>query len=152
MPHGYQAWPLNHVEALMEISATLADHTATMELAQQIPAYLAGALERDAITLAVIRTGEPASSRSNTPRIPDEPRVVLRGYSAAVAAELGTGEEFTAQLLEIHRQTRPLTSRVPVTRKYAALVPLSMDPRRGDVASSSALTSALPRRPRYGNP
>jgi DNA-binding CsgD family transcriptional regulator len=98
MQYAQQQWSRTQVEALMGISAALADYTSSLELTEQLPHYLSRELDLESLTLAIVRD-VPAEG---------EPRLFLRSSSGMVA----TGEAaatFPQQILAIYQQTRPLT-------------------------------------------
>ena len=97
MPYSEQHWNNGHVEMLMDIATTLADYTQSLEQCRKVPSYLSRVLELEPITLAVVRDGS-------------EPKIVLLASSGQVATG-EAGAEFHKNILEIHEQTRPLTTR-----------------------------------------
>lgn len=98
MPYSEQQWSRNRVETLMDIATTLADYTQSMEQCSRIPSYLSRILDLEPITLAVVRQNKGG-----------EAMIALIGSSGQVA----TGEaaaNFKRHILELHQQTRPLTT------------------------------------------
>ena len=79
MQYAQQQWSRTQVEALMGISAALADYTSSLELTEQLPHYLSRELDLESLTLAIVRD-VPAEG---------EPRLFLRSSSGMVA----TGEQ-----------------------------------------------------------
>jgi DNA-binding CsgD family transcriptional regulator len=81
----------------MNISSTLADLTRSVSLCGEIPAYLAGMLRLEPITLAVVKE-EPSK----------EPTLWL--YSSSDGMLISEPASVPPNLLSIYRQTRPLTA------------------------------------------
>jgi len=110
MPYAEQHWTRTHVETLMDIATTLADYTQSLQECAKVPAYLSRVLDLEPITLAVVRQADD-----------EEPQIVLLSSSGQIA----TGEAaayFNQNILQIHEQTKPLTTRdTPMLRSAIEL-------------------------------
>ncbi len=97
MPHSNQLVSRSQIDALMDISALLADMTDSLELAEQIPLYLSRALDVDSLTLAIVNDGHGTV----------EPTLLLT-CSSFMAPTREAAETLKQQVLAICRQTKPL--------------------------------------------
>lgn len=91
MPIQESGWTKARTELLMDMTATLAEHTQQSEDFRHIPEYLARTLRLEAISLAVVH------------EVKDGTHVVLGATSRAEAS--GALEQ---DLLTLHQQTRPV--------------------------------------------
>ena len=94
----YHGWTKARAELLMDLTASLADYTHTPEGFRLIPAYLARTLNLPPLSLAVIHT------------VPDGAMVFLSASSSTHVPP-----SFEHDLLNIHHQTRPLSSQEGLT-------------------------------------
>jgi len=126
--------PCTDVEKLMDISTTLADFTQSAELAAEIPAYLSRIINLETITLAVVRQSAMGG----------RPEIALLSSSGALASD--TSASFASHVLEIHQQTRSLTSsETPILRSPFAVDTAASTGNRGFSEVSLSNFAAFPR-------
>jgi DNA-binding CsgD family transcriptional regulator len=98
MPYSGQQWAHTQVESLMDIATTLADYTQSLEQCAKVPTYLSRVLDLEPLTLAVVRHEK------------DNPAEIMFIASSGQVATGEAGADFNKNILDIHEQTRPLTT------------------------------------------
>jgi DNA-binding CsgD family transcriptional regulator len=95
MEYREQGWSTTRAQLLMDVSAALADYSQSLELAREIPEYLAHTFQLEAVTLALIHDAAPGT----------EPTV----FHASSSKALGdNGTNLSQDLIHLYKQIRPL--------------------------------------------